>query len=157
MQHSSFFGCYQNNQMINICVKRSKFILNLPQKHLTVLLFLSPRHLELFPLLAHPGPWAEWNKIDLTLYLIEMPFNTFANRTDPDQAALVRATWSGSTLFTYGNMLYQILLKWTWQVIPLFYVPTWTFIYIIIPSGWSLAWIFMRERVNTISNQYQSL
>ena len=27
----------------------------------------------------------------LTLYLIEMPFNTFANRADPDQAALVRA------------------------------------------------------------------
>ena len=27
----------------------------------------------------------------LTLYLIEMPFNTFANRADPDQTALVRA------------------------------------------------------------------
>ena len=27
----------------------------------------------------------------LTLYLIETPFNPFANRTDPDQAALVRA------------------------------------------------------------------
>ena len=27
----------------------------------------------------------------LTLYLIEMPFNTFADRADPDQAALVRA------------------------------------------------------------------
>ena len=27
----------------------------------------------------------------LTLYLKEIPFNTFANRTDPDQAALVRA------------------------------------------------------------------
>ena len=27
----------------------------------------------------------------LTLYLIEMPFNAFANRTDPDQAALERA------------------------------------------------------------------
>ena len=27
----------------------------------------------------------------LTLYLIETPFNTFANRTDPGQAALVRA------------------------------------------------------------------
>ena len=25
----------------------------------------------------------------LTLYLIETPFNTFANRADPDQAALV--------------------------------------------------------------------
>ena len=27
----------------------------------------------------------------LTLHLIEMPFNGFANRADPDQAALVRA------------------------------------------------------------------
>ena len=27
----------------------------------------------------------------LTLYHIEMPFNTFANRADPDQAAIVRA------------------------------------------------------------------
>ena len=25
------------------------------------------------------------------LYLVETPFNTFANRADPDQAALVRA------------------------------------------------------------------
>ena len=28
---------------------------------------------------------------NLTLYLIEMPFNNFATRADPDQAALVRA------------------------------------------------------------------
>ena len=27
----------------------------------------------------------------LTLYLIEKPFEAFANRADPDQAALVRA------------------------------------------------------------------
>ena len=27
----------------------------------------------------------------LKLIVIEMPFNTFANRADPDQAALVRA------------------------------------------------------------------
>ena len=27
----------------------------------------------------------------VTHYLIEMPFNTFANRADPDQAALLRA------------------------------------------------------------------
>ena len=27
----------------------------------------------------------------LTLFLIKMPFNAFANRADPDQAALVRA------------------------------------------------------------------
>ena len=27
----------------------------------------------------------------LTLYLMEIPFNTFATRADPDQAALLRA------------------------------------------------------------------
>ena len=30
-------------------------------------------------------------------------FNTFANRAGPDQT--VRAAWSGSTLFAYGNMI----------------------------------------------------
>ena len=39
------------------------------------------------------------------LYLIETPFKTFANREDPDQAALVRAACSGSTLFVYENMI----------------------------------------------------
>ena len=34
-----------------------------------------------------------------------MSFNTFANRAEPDQAALVRAVWQGSTLFAYGNMI----------------------------------------------------
>ena len=32
-----------------------------------------------------------WLSFGLTLYLIETPFNTFANRADPDQAALIRA------------------------------------------------------------------
>ena len=41
----------------------------------------------------------------LTLYLIEMPFNDFENRADPDQAVLVRAARSGSTLFAYANMI----------------------------------------------------
>ena len=31
------------------------------------------------------------------------PLNAFANRAEPDQAALVRAAWSGSTLFAYGT------------------------------------------------------
>ena len=35
----------------------------------------------------------------LTLYLTETPFNAFATRADPDQAAL--AACSGSTLFAY--------------------------------------------------------
>ena len=34
-----------------------------------------------------------------------MPFNMFANRADPDQATLVRAALSGSTLFAYGNLI----------------------------------------------------
>ena len=42
----------------------------------------------------------------LILYLIETPFNAFANRADIDQAALAR---SGSTLFAYENMIYLIL------------------------------------------------
>ena len=48
----------------------------------------------------------------------------FCKHMDPDQAALVRAAWSGSTLFA-GNM---ILHNWTWWVISLFYVQTWKFI-----------------------------
>ena len=45
----------------------------------------------------------------------------------------------------YWNMKYLILHNWTWQIISLFYVPKWKFTYIIIHSGWSLAWIFMKE------------
>ena len=43
--------------------------------------------------------------IILTFYIIETPFNTFVNREEPDQAALVRASWSRSSLFAYGNMV----------------------------------------------------
>ena len=53
---------------------------------------------------TRPGKELEWQgRKHFTLYLIEMPFNAFANRAHPDQAALVRAAWSGSTLFAYGN------------------------------------------------------
>ena len=41
----------------------------------------------------------------LTLYLIETPFCTFANRADPDQVALVKAARSRCTQFAYGNMI----------------------------------------------------
>ena len=34
-----------------------------------------------------------------------MPFEAFAYSADPDQAALVRAAGSGSTLFVDGNMI----------------------------------------------------
>ena len=33
-----------------------------------------------------------------------MPFNAFAKRADPDQAARTRAAKSGTTLFAYGNI-----------------------------------------------------
>ena len=45
------------------------------------------------------------HNLNITLYLIETPFNTFANRAAPDQAALTTAAWSGSTLFAYENMI----------------------------------------------------
>ena len=41
----------------------------------------------------------------LALYPIETPFDAFANRADPDQAALVRAARSGSTLFVNGIVI----------------------------------------------------
>ena len=46
----------------------------------------------------------EGNRI-ITLCLIETHFKAFAYRADPDQAALVRAAWSGSTLFAYEKMI----------------------------------------------------
>ena len=47
---------------------------------------------ELNNLLSNSGPLSPLPKLyPLTLYLIETPFNTFAKRADPDQAALVRA------------------------------------------------------------------
>ena len=46
------------------------------------------------------------NIIGSTLYLIETPFNTFANRVDPDQAALKELPDQGlPCLIAYGNMI----------------------------------------------------
>ena len=39
----------------------------------------------------------QYRAFTLTIYLIETPFNTFANGADSDQAAL--------TLFAYGNII----------------------------------------------------
>ena len=36
----------------------------------------------------------------------------FVNKVDPDQAALVRAAWSWSTMFAYGDMKCLIIVKW---------------------------------------------
>ena len=54
---------------------------------------------------SSPLDCCPWHDACLTLYLIEMPFKAFANRADPDQAALVGAALSVSTLFAYGNMI----------------------------------------------------
>ena len=51
-------------------------------------------------------------------------------------------------------MIYLILHKWTCKVIILFFVPTCKFTYLIIHSGWSLAWIFMKERVNKVLKMF---
>ena len=41
------------------------------------------------------------NIVLIALYFKKTPFNASANRADPDQASLVRAAWSGSTLFAF--------------------------------------------------------
>ena len=40
----------------------------------------------------------------LNLYLIETPFDTFANGANPDLVALTGVVRSGSTLFAYGSV-----------------------------------------------------
>ena len=109
-----------------------------------------------------------WHKLKLylTCYLKETSFNVFANRADPNRAALVRTAWSGSTLLLSKYDIsdpIQVDLTSNFFVLctktkygrseptlvnSLFYKPTWKFIYIIIHSGWSLLWIFMKEMVN---------
>ena len=59
-----------------------------------------------YPLKQEP----EYLFVVLTLYLIETPFNTFANRADPDQAALLGAAWSGPTLFALVDLTNFLLL-----------------------------------------------
>ena len=53
-----------------------------------------------------PPPWLHfppnlWFFLYITLYLIETPFDAFANRADPDQAALVRPAWSKRSILKY--------------------------------------------------------
>ena len=66
------------------------------------------KNLKFYPSLTY---WAM--VLHLTLYLIETPFNTSANRVGPDRAALLRAAWSGSTLFASGNISDPILVDLT--------------------------------------------
>ena len=56
---------------------------------------------------------------ELTLCHIETPFNTFVNRADLDQAALVRV-WSGFTLFANRNMIRYTLVNLRREVISVF-------------------------------------
>ena len=85
-------------------------------------------------------------KICLPIYLIETAFDTFANRADPDQTALIRAAWPESALFAYENLIrYDPTLVDLTSNFFVQYTQTWIFIYISIHSGWSLAWIFMVE------------
>ena len=93
--------------------------------------------------------WTYANKTSLTIHLIEMHFETFANRADPDQAALVRAAWSGSTLLLMGMIRNAPTLT---DLTSNFFVlcSSLKFYYIIIHSGWSLAWICMSKMVKLI-------
>ena len=87
------------------------------------------------------------NVTRVTLLLLETPFDVFADRADPDQAALTRAAWSGSTMFAYGNMIRYdpTLVELTSNFLVL--CTNVKFILWISHSGWSLAWIFMKEMV----------
>ena len=73
---------------------------------------------------------------------------------DPDQSALVRAAWSGSALFAHnGNMIRYVptLLDLTSN----FYVQM--LVIKIIHSGWSFAWISMKERVKIVLQRFYQL
>ena len=63
--------------------------------------------------------------IQLIFYHIQKPFNTFANRAEPDQAAL---------------LAYEYMIRYDSTLAD-------KFIYIIIHRGRSLAWILMKKRV----------
>ena len=66
---------------------------------------------------------AKATQMDLTIYLIDKPIDTFAKRADPDQAALIRAAVSMSTLFAHGNMISDpTQVDLTCIAISLFYV-----------------------------------
>ena len=52
-------------------------------------------------------------QVELVLYARAAALNfQFVNKVDPDQAALVRAAWSWSTMLAYGDMKCLIIHKW---------------------------------------------
>ena len=78
------------------------YVEGIQKKHLCF--FMStPKHM--FQLTAKKIITFYSQKVCLTFYLKEAPFNTFANRVDSDKAALVRAASLGPTLFATGNMI----------------------------------------------------
>ena len=78
------------------------------------------------------------NKVLNLLQHIETHFNTFANRADPEEAALVRAARPGSTLFAYGyTIIYYHTLVDLARYFLLYVHKREKFIYIIINNGWS--------------------
>ena len=71
------------------------------------------------------------------VYLIEMPFNTLAKRADPDQADYGKMIRYDPTLVDLASYFFVLCTNLK------------VFLYtVIIHSGWSFAWIFMKEMVN---------
>ena len=82
-------------------------------------------------------------KIVLNLYLIERPFTLLQSRprSGSCKSCLIRV--NSVCIWKYDTSDPTLV---TWQVITLFYVPTWKFKYKFIHCGWSLMIIFMMER-----------
>ena len=84
--------------------------------------------------------WSNVSILNIKLYrkmhLNSETLNTFANTADPDQADLVRAAWSGSTLFAYENTIWMdpALVDLTGNCFARF---TNVKVSLIILSGWS--------------------
>ena len=89
-----------------------------------------------------------WSK-GLSLYLIKMLFLTFCKQSRARSGSSCKSCLIRIYSVCFWNMIYLIQYNWTWEIISLFYAPTWKFICIIIHSGWSQAWIFMKEWVKT--------
>ena len=81
--------------------------LRIPFQNSLILTVVKPYFLQI----AAPLKWIKHKlslkAITLTLYLIETPFNTFANRADPYMSVLVGAAWSGFTVCLWKYDLYE--------------------------------------------------
>ena len=54
---------------------------------------------------------SDHTQVKLVPYARLAALKCFANKIGPDQAALLRAAWSWSILFAYGDMIYLIIYK----------------------------------------------